>query len=218
MAFAITTAADAEPLTVSEVKYQLPWPQTDNTWDIWIQSAIAAARQYAEIYTQKVFVTSTVTQVVDRFPGSRAALALLPNAYQIGDAIGNPFLPNGGILLEVAPVQSVTKIEYTDTTGALLTVDPATYVADLITEPARITPLFGQSWPVAQSQIAAVKLTYIAGYGEPKDVPEGLKVWMKMRIAALWQNREEVVVGSRLTVGELPFVDAMLDAFRIPRF
>lgn len=209
MSYQITVPADAEALTISEVKYQLPWPQTDTTWDLWIQSAIVAARQFAENKTQKVFVTSTVLQVLDSFPGGQPATVPFGHAFS---------LPVNAILCETAPVQSIASIQYLDFTGTWQTVAPTAYTADLVTEPARITPVFGMIWPIPMPQIGAVRVTYVAGYGEPKDVPEGLKAWMKMRIGAMWQNREEISVGTRLTVNELPFVDGMLDNFRVPRF
>lgn len=209
MPFHITVPADAEALTLSEVKYQLPWPQGDTSWDLWIQSAITAARQFAENKTQKIFVTSTVEQILDSFPGGTPAYVPFGTAYG---------LPSNAILLDVAPVQSIISVVYMDMSGTWQTMDPATYVADVVSEPARITPVFGAIWPIPRPQIASVKVTYVAGYGEPTDVPEGLKAWMKMRIGALWQNREEIVVGTRLTIGELPFVDGMLDNFRVNRF
>lgn len=192
MAYTITQAADAEPLTVSEVKYQLPLPQTENAWDSWIQAAISAARQYAETKTQRTFITSTIRQIHDCFP------------FRFD--------------LETGPVQSVASVEYLDQSQAWQTVDPSVYTADVISQVARITPKFGQIWPIPVVQIASVRVNYVAGYGEAQDVPQGLKVWMKARIAAMWQNREEIVVGSRLTVAPLPFIDSMLDPYRVVVF
>jgi uncharacterized phiE125 gp8 family phage protein len=192
MSIAIVTPADAEPLTVADAKHQIPWPQSDSTWDVWIQSAIVAARQFAETKTQKTFCTSVVRETLDCFPRI--------------------------IRCDTWPIQSITTIEYLDFDGTWQTVDPTLYTSDLDAEPARITPKFGRVWPIPVPQIGAVRLTYVAGYGGPEKVPEGIKTWMKMRIAAMFQNREEVVVGSRLTVSELPFVDGMLDNFRVTRF
>jgi hypothetical protein len=36
-----------------------------------------------------------------------------------------------------------------------------------------------------------------------------------MRIGALYENREETAVGARIVVAELPFVDRLLDPYRI---
>lgn len=209
MPFHITVPAQAEPLTIAEVKAQIPWDPLDTTWDLWFQSAITASRQFGENKTQKVFVTSTVEQVLDSFPGG------MPSYVPFGRAFT---MPENAILLDVAPVQSVTSVVYMDMSGTWQTMDPTTWVAEIVSEPARITPVFGSIWPIPRPQIGSVKVTYIAGYGDATTVPEGLKAWMKMRIGAMFQNREEISVGTRLTVNELPFVDGMLDNFRVPRF
>lgn len=209
MSFTIITPAGAEPLTLSDVKYQIPWPQTDTTWDPWLTSAIIAARMFAENKTQKTFITSQILQVLDSFPGGA------PGAVPWGRDFS---LPPNAILCETAPVQSIESIQYLDMAGNVQTVDPSVYTYDLVSEPARITPVFGQIWPIPRPEIGAVRVTYIAGYGTADDVPEGLKAWMKMRIGAMFQNREEISVGTRITVNELPFVDGMLDNFRVPRF
>ncbi len=44
-------------------------------------------------------------------------------------------------------------------------------------------------------------------------VPEGIRSWMLLRVGALMENREEVAVGQRVVVLELPFVDGLLDPY-----
>lgn len=46
-------------------------------------------------------------------------------------------------------------------------------------------------------------------------VPDGLRSWMLLRVGALYENREEVAVGTRIVVLELPFVDGLLDPFMV---
>ena len=46
-------------------------------------------------------------------------------------------------------------------------------------------------------------------------VPEGLKHWILLRVGSLYENREEVAVLNRGKVEELPFVDGLLDPYRI---
>jgi hypothetical protein len=45
-------------------------------------------------------------------------------------------------------------------------------------------------------------------------VPPGLRGWMLIRAASLYENREEVAVLMRGSVAELPFMDGLLDEFR----
>ncbi|PUA17268.1 phage head-tail connector protein [Glaciimonas sp. PCH181] len=44
-------------------------------------------------------------------------------------------------------------------------------------------------------------------------VPDGIRSWMLLRIGSLYENREEVAVGQRIVVLELPFVDGLLDPY-----
>jgi len=87
-------------------------------------------------------------------------------------------------------------------------------------EPARITPAFGLIWPVTRWQMNAVRVRFVAGYGNASAVPQGIKTWMLMRIATLWENRTELVIDSRISLVELPseFVDGLLDPYRVDDF
>jgi hypothetical protein len=46
-------------------------------------------------------------------------------------------------------------------------------------------------------------------------VPEGILAWMKVRVATLYDNREEVAILTRGKVELLPYVDNLLDPFRV---
>lgn len=45
-------------------------------------------------------------------------------------------------------------------------------------------------------------------------VPDGIRAWMLLRVGAMYENREEVAVGQRVVVLDLPYVDGLLDPFR----
>jgi hypothetical protein len=49
-------------------------------------------------------------------------------------------------------------------------------------------------------------------------VPEGILAWMKARIGTLYENREEVALLNRGKVELLPYVDNLLDPFRVLEF
>jgi hypothetical protein len=55
-----------------------------------------------------------------------------------------------------APVQSVVSIDYLDMGSAIQTMPASSYTVDTACEPARITPVFGQIWPICLPQIGAV--------------------------------------------------------------
>lgn len=46
-------------------------------------------------------------------------------------------------------------------------------------------------------------------------VPEGLRNWILIRLGSLYENREEVAILNRGKVEELPFIDGLLDPYRI---
>ena len=48
---------------------------------------------------------------------------------------------------------------------------------------------------------------------QPGAVPEGIKAWMLVRLAALYENREEVATLNRGKVEALPYIDRLLDPF-----
>ena len=119
------------------------------------------------------------------------------------------------VTLDHAPVSAVVSVVYTDPVGASQTLGPAAYELDAITEPCRLVPAYGSSWPATRSQINAVAITYTCGYGAPEAVPESIKRWMLLRIGALYENREEVLTGRAITLAPLPFVDALLAPYRL---
>ena len=81
----------------------------------------------------------------------------------------------------------------------------------------RVTPVFGKIWPVTLPQVGAVQINYTAGYGASASaVPDGIRHWMLMRVATLYVNREEVAILGRGKVDPLPYVDGLLDPYRVP--
>lgn len=206
MGYQLKTAPGIEPLTLVEAKLHLRVDVTDD--DLLITALIAAARQYAEHLTASSIITQQWTYVLDAFPGQQSA-SMVP--------WGRSFsLPDMAILLEKGPYQSIDSITYVDMGGITQTMLSSDYIADLSGTLARITPKFGKIWPVTLPQIASVKVTFTAGFGPAIiNVPEGIRTWMKLRLAALYENREEVSVAQRVNVQELPYVDALLDPYRI---
>ena len=58
-------------------------------------------------------------------------------------------------------------------------------------------------------------VTFDAGYGDATRVPEGIKSWIKLRVGSLYAHREEVAVVSRGRVELLPFIDGLLDSYKV---
>ena len=70
----------------------------------------------------------------------------------------------------------------------------------------------------ATSGGAAIDITN-AGTGDNfiGELPHGLKAWMLLAIGTLYENREAVMVDTRITTAELPleFIDGLLDPYRM---
>lgn len=204
MPLILVTPPAEEPVLLAEAKLHLRVDFDED--DALITALITAARQAAETITGRQLVTARWKMTLDSFPGPAVASICAGQAFS---------LPAHAILLHKSPVQSIVSIQYLDTAGVLQTVPSSTYTSDFSCEPARLTPVFGQIWPLSLPQIAAVSVTFDAGYGAGAAVPEGLKSWIKLRVGSLYAHREEVAVVSRGRVELLPFIDGLLDPYKV---
>ena len=204
MPLQLVTPPAGEPISLAEAKQHLRVDGCDD--DLLIGSLITAARQAAETITGRQLMTARWRLVLDAFPGP-----LLMHA-----GSGSSFsLPAHAILLAKCPVQSVVSVEYLDMNGTTQVLPASDYVLDAACEPARLSPVFGKTWPPTLPQIGAVTVTFDAGYGSASEVPEGLKSWIKLRVGSLYGHREEMAVLSRGRIDPLPFVDGLLDGFKV---
>jgi len=204
MPLQLVTPPAEEPVSLAEAKQHLRVDSGDD--DLLIGSLITAARQAAETKTGRQLITARWKLVLDAFPG--------PSLMQ--SATGASFsLPGHAILLAKCPVQSAVSIEYLDMNGTTQVMPASDYVLDAACEPARLTPAFGKTWPPTLPQMGAVSVTFDAGYGTASAVPEGLKSWIKLRVGSLYGHREEMSVLSRGRIDPLPFVDGLLDGFKV---
>ena len=204
MPLQLVTPPTQEPVSLIDAKLHLRVDFDED--DTLIASLISAARQAAETLTGRQFTTARWKQVLDCFPGPSL----------MGVPAGQAFsLPGHAILLPKCPLQSVVSINYLDMASVLQTMPASTYTVDAACEPARITPVFGQIWPICLPQIGAVSVTFDAGYGDASNVPEGIKCWIKLRVGSLYAHREEVALLNRGRIEALPFIDGLLDPFKV---
>jgi len=204
MPMQLITPPAGEPVSLQEAKAHLRVDFDDD--DGLIQALIAAARQAAETITNRQLMSARWKLVMDSFPGPSL----------MGVPAGQSFsLPGHAILIHKSPVLNVVSINYLDMAGVLQSMPASNYTVDAACEPARITPVFGQIWPIALPQIGAVSVTFDAGYGTAASVPEGIKSWIKLRVGSLYAHREEVAALSRGRIEPLPFVDGLLDPFKV---
>lgn len=187
MATKIISAPASEPVSLSEAKLHC---KIDHDVDDGLLAIfITAARLKAEHITGRVLVTQTLEMALCAFPSAQ-------------------------IMMPVAPVQSIVSIQYLDETGALLTLPAQSYSLENYALSNTIQLKAGAQWPATMVDANAVKIQFIAGYGDASLVPAGIKSWMLLTIESLYRNRGAVTDTQNY---EIPnrFYDSLLDAYRI---
>ena len=181
----IVTEPTAEPITTAEAKAHLRVDIADD--DTLIAALVKAARRWCEEATNRAFVTQTWDLRLDHFPG--------------WGSWRGPYadLASVEILVPISPLASVTSITYVDTDGTSQTLATAKYTVDSASEPARIVPAYGESWPDTRDVPNAVTVRFVAGYGAATAVPERIKAAIKLMVASLYENREPVNIGNIVT-------------------
>ena len=161
----VVTPATTEPLTLSEVKNHLRIDGSHD--DDLLNSCITSARMYFESMCEISIASQELLLALDSFD----------------DII---YLPRG-------PVQSIEDISYADLQNNQEILDD--WIEDLVSNPARITPAFGQSWPATAEVVNAVQVSYTTGYSTPSMVPKLLKSGMLFYVSHLYENRSAVTDG-----------------------
>jgi uncharacterized phiE125 gp8 family phage protein len=118
------------------------------------------------------------------------------------------------VLLPNAPIRAVTSVTYLDTTLQRVTLDPSAYRLAVIGEQLAMLRPVGSPWPRTAREPDAVVVTYDAGWEDPAQIPAPIISWIKLRVGALYENREEYAAGQ--PVPELGFADGLLDPYTIP--
>ena len=171
MALETVTKPAIEPLTIRQVEDHL---RVDDCSREYLAALIQVAREHAEMFTSRQFIEATYRLHLDEFPGAVDAIEL-PRP----------------------PLIAVESIKYVDTDGVEQTLDASKYKVDAVSEPGRVVPAYGESWPVARSQINAVTVEYKAGYGATRaDVPQRAKQAMLLMCGDWYEHRENVVTGT----------------------
>lgn len=115
--------------------------------------------------------------------------------------------------LQRPTVTAIDSIKYIDAAGTLQTLAPSVYQAVLASEyTARAVLAYGQSWPSTRSQPEAVQIVFSTGYADAASVPELIKTWIKLRVGALYENREAWTTGQ--AIERNAHVDYLIDRYR----
>lgn len=120
----------------------------------------------------------------------------------------------GCVRLPVGPFQSLTSVEYYDTDNAFQTATLSDYETRLDGDFVIVQPKSGFSWPGAYSRQDAIKITYVAGYGDAgTDVPQSIRQAILLLVGHWYENRMAV---SEAKMSEVPLaVDALIGIERV---
>jgi uncharacterized phiE125 gp8 family phage protein len=166
------TKPTVEPIPLAEAKIHLRVDHDDEDGEI--GRKIREARVYCEKIQGRAYITRTLAGYLDEFPSDDSGLILLPHA----------------------PASEIVSIKYYDADDIEIALDPADYEFDPTSEPGRLRPAVGTSWPETSTRFAAVEIQWKAGYGDdPTDVPEDTRSAIKLALGDLYENRESIVLG-----------------------
>jgi uncharacterized phiE125 gp8 family phage protein len=167
--FTITASTATLPVSVSDMKDYLKVSTTAD--DTLIEALIKAAARYLENYLGRALLTKTIVEKHDYFPTGTAPIEL-----------------------RIAPVASITSVVYLDTDGTTSTTwNTSNYALDNSSSLGKGRLILKQSafYPSVAQQLAAVTITYQAGYGGVVTaIPEEILTGIKLLTAEFYQNRE----------------------------
>lgn len=144
----------AEPVLLVDVKPQLRIDSDDTTYDDILTPLIIAAREWCEGYQNRAYITQTLEIALDYWHWGKSRIEL-PRP----------------------PIQSITSLKYTDSSGTELIWDPSNYrLDDYSYVPALVKNRYIY-WPqVVLLEANGIKIQYIVGYGADGDsVPQAIK-------------------------------------------
>ena len=154
-----------EPVSVAQLKSYARIDAVDDS--AMLLAFITAAREWAEAFCERAFVFQTKRLLMDFFPG-------YVDFKLAGQRVSSPFVSGSnavlvGIRYAIAlpwpQVRQLVAFQYQDANGAVQPMTAGTnFTADLDSQPARLTPMFGQMWPVARVVPNAVQVDYVTGY------------------------------------------------------
>lgn len=194
MALRVITEPTSDPVSVAEALKQCQIDHHED--DTYLRSLIRAATRRVETTLRRAIMPQTLRLSLDRFP-----------CFGID--------PCAAIELPRPRAVSITTLTYIDDAGVQQTL--ASYQLDTESEPGRLLPAYGASWPSTRCQPNAVQITYVAGFTSAAVVPQTIKLAILMLVAHWYAHRESVTEEGNLS--ETPqAVDFLLAGERVFSF
>lgn len=107
------------------------------------------------------------------------------------------------------PITSIEKIEYMDSDYNYVEMDTSNYY---LFEKNGVGHIKYDEFPSLEDHEKAVKVTFVSGYDT---TPEVIKQYMKVKIATLYENREEFVIGANIASFGGDFIENLLSSYKI---
>lgn len=207
----LVTAPATEPVTLAEAKAHLRVTASDE--DTLLTNLIVSARQDAEEFTRRAFITQTWDYALDAAGLGQCA------SYGEGYSEGIDVVSlKDAIEIPRPPLISVTSVKSYSTGNVEAVFASANYFVDTLSEPGRIALNLGQVWPTDLRAANALIVRFVAGYGAAGAVPQKIKDAMLRYIAYLYENREgsQAVQFAGQLGGNLPGdVQLLLSRYRV---
>lgn len=203
------TTPTREPLFVDDVRNYLRLD--DDVEETLIVALIAAARQWAENYTGRAFITRTVHQFQDSYH--------YPNTYLPEGVYTGIYknMPNTFIDLALTPVVSFTHVKAIDDAGTETTWDASNYYVDTVRDVPRLVLRDGGSFPSDLRSANGLKLVYDAGYGaSPINIPDAIKMAMMQYCTFMYEHRGDFESNKQLEPSKI--IKSLLMPYQIMRF
>lgn len=120
------------------------------------------------------------------------------------------------IRLPGAPFVDVVELRYLDVAGVWQVLDPALYRVDGESEPARVEPVSGGSWPAtAAIDTGTVQVDYRVGAATAGEVPGDLIDALCLMVGHRYEHREAVMVEMSASPLPLGVADILADHRRV---
>lgn len=189
----LVTAATEPPITLSVLRQHVRLDDDDTTHDERLVDIAVQASGWTQDYINRALLTETYEYRLNGFPWCEIELPL-------------------------APVQSVTSVQYVDTAGSTQTWSSSLYNLDNHDDTGRafIRPAYSEVFPVARDDYNSVTITYVTGWSDPSLIPPAIIRAILLIVGHFFENTEAT---APVEIREVPFgVKALLSPHRNVRF
>lgn len=181
----IKTGPATEPISLAEAKLFLRID--DSSEDALIETLISAAREMAENFTLRAFITQTWTMNLDEIPSGMS-----PDFWE-GTITGHAGTAiRGGeraIVIPRPPLIGINSLKTYDDSNTPTVFPAAGYDVDINSAPGRMILRSGSTWPTDLRPGNGVEIEFEAGYGDATKVPKPIKMAIYMILAKIYECR-----------------------------